>query len=175
MSPTGAPSTAETSLGPEFSAGWSGKKTKRLVSKADQTKQKIRKTARDIYERYFEAAQATPRGIVADLANIVAKVDTAIKKQAKSNSNSEWKEILRAALGDLSELLDEESNVSAYELNSSGLIQCFLKLFGSAASQDKTAKVQKKAAKLHAARLGGVAHPYYSSPCKEAFIRFGNY
>ena len=50
-------------------------------------------------------------------------------------------------------MLDEESNVSAYELNSSGLIQCFLKLFGSAASQDKTAKVQKKAAKLHAARL----------------------
>jgi len=145
--------TAETSLGPEFSAGWSGKKTKRLVSKADQTKQKIRKMARDIYEHHFEAAQATPRGIVADLANIVAKVDSAIKKQAKSNSSSDWKEILRSALGDLSELLNEESNVSAYELNSSGLIQCFLKLFGSATSQDKTMKVQKKAAKLHAARL----------------------
>merc|ERR1719470_197107 len=145
--------TAETSLGPEFSAGWSGKKTKRLVSKADQTKQKIRKMARDIYEHYFEVAQATPRGIVADLANIVIKVDTAIKKQAKSNSSSEWKEVLRSALADLSELLHEESNVSAYELNSSGLIQCFLKLFGSATSQDKTMKVQKKAAKLHAARL----------------------
>merc|ERR1719228_2962843 len=145
--------TAETSLGPEFSAGWSGKKTKRLVSKADQTKQKIRKMARDIYEHYFEVAQATPRGIVADLANIVTKVDTAIKKQAKSNSSSEWKEILRSALIDLSLLLAEESNVSAYELNSSGLIQCFLKLFGSATSQDKTVKVQKKAAKLHAARL----------------------
>ena len=145
--------TAETSLGPEFSAGWSGKKTKKLVSKADQTKQKIRKLARDIYDHYFEAAQAIPRGIVADLANVVSKVDVAIKKQAKSNSSSEWKEVLKSALYDLSKLLQEETNVSAYELNSSGLIQCFLKLFGSAASQDKTLKVQKKAAKLHAARL----------------------
>merc|ERR1719410_610144 len=145
--------TAETSLGPEFSAGWSGKKTKKLVSKADQTKQKIKKMARDIYDHYFEAAQAVPRGIVADLANIVTKVDTAIKKQAKSNSCNEWKEVLKSALSDLSTLLLEETNVSAYELNSSGLIQCFLKLFGSAASQDKTLKVQKKAAKLHAARL----------------------
>merc|ERR1719500_2700086 len=145
--------TAETSLGPEFSAGWSGKKTKKLVSKADQTKQKIKKIARDIYEHHFEAAQAVPRGIVADLANIVAKVDSAIKKQAKNSSCSEWKDVLKTALSELSTLLQDESNVSAYELNSSGLNQCFLKLFGSATSQDKTVKVQKKAAKLHAARL----------------------
>merc|ERR1719397_77131 len=79
--------TAETSLGPEFSAGWSGKKTKKLVSKADQTKQKIRKMARDIYDHYFEAAQAIPRGIVADLAKVVTTVDIAIKKQAKCNSS----------------------------------------------------------------------------------------
>ena len=145
--------TAETSLGPEFSAGWTGKKTKKLVSKADQTKQKIRKMARDVYDHYFEAAQAIPRGIVADLAKVVAKVDNAIKKQAKCNSSPEWKELLKSALVELSTLLQDESNVSAYELNSSGLIQCFLKLFGSATSQDKTVKVQKKAAKLHAARL----------------------
>merc|ERR1719410_2340444 len=147
--------TAETSLGPEFSAGWSGKKTKKLVSKADQTKQKIKKMARDIYEHYFEAAQAVPRGIVADLANIVAKVDTAIKKQAKSNSCSEWKELLGSALRELSLLLQDDSAVSAYELNSSGLIQCCLKLFGSAtAQQDKGGRVvARKAAKMHAARL----------------------
>ena len=52
---------AETSLGPEFSAGWSGKKNKKLVSKVDQTKQKIKKIARDIYDHHFEAAQAVPR------------------------------------------------------------------------------------------------------------------
>ena len=147
--------TAETSLGPEFSAGWSGKKTKKLVSKADQTKQKIKKIARDIYDHYFEAAQAVPRGIVADLANIVAKVDTAIKKQAKSHSCSEWKELLGSALRELSLLLQDDSAVSAYELNSSGLIQCCLKLFGSAtAQQDKGGRVvARKAAKMHAARL----------------------
>ena len=145
--------TAETSLGPEFSAGWSGKKAKKLISKADQTKQKIKKISRDIYEHHFEAAQAVPRGIVADLANIVTKVDSAIKKQAKNSSSSEWKEVLRSALGELSTLLQDESSVSAYELNSSGLIQCFLKLFGSASYQDKAGKVQRKAAKLHSARL----------------------
>ena len=75
-----------------------------------------------------------------------------LTKLAKSNYSSEWK-ILRSALIDPSGLFREESNVSAYELNSSGLIQCFLQLFGSASSQDKTVKVQMKAAKLHAARL----------------------
>ena len=34
-----------------------------------------------------------------------------------------------------------ESNISAYELNNSGQIQCFLKLLGSATSQGKTVKV----------------------------------
>ena len=123
--------TAETSLGPEFSAGWSGKKSKKLVSKTDQTRQKIRIMARDIYEHYFEEAQATPRGIVAELANIVGKVDTAIKKQAATNG--EWRELLRAALADLASLLNDDTCVSAYELNSSGLIQCLLKLFGNPA------------------------------------------
>ena len=42
--------------------------------------------------------------------------------------------MLKSALHDLSKLLHEETNVSAYELNSSGLIQCFLKLFGSRSS-----------------------------------------
>ena len=123
--------TAETSLGPEFSAGWSGKKSKKLVSKTDQTRQKIRKMARDIYEHYFEAAQATPRGIVAELAAIVAKVEAAVKKQAALSG--EWRELLSAALGDLASLLEDDTAVSAYELNSSGLIQCLLKLFGNPA------------------------------------------
>ena len=44
-------------LGAEFSAGWSAKKSKKMVSKSDQTRQKIRKLSRDIYDQYFEAAQ----------------------------------------------------------------------------------------------------------------------
>merc|ERR1719410_1026044 len=145
--------TAETSLGPEFSAGWTGKKTKRLVSKADQTRGKIRKLARDIYEHHFEAAQATPRGIVAELARVVAQVEGAIRLQAKSHSSPEWREMLSRALCDLSNLLAEEGNVSAYELNSSGLIQCFLKLFSSRSSAAGQSRLQRRAAKLHAERL----------------------
>lgn len=138
--------------GPEFSAGWSAKKSKKLVSKSDQTRQKIRKLSRDIYDQYFEAAQATPRGIVADLANIVSKVDMAVKKQAKNSSGNEWKEGLSSALLELSELLKDDSSVSAYELNSSGLIQCFLKLYGTAVGPEKS-KYQKKAKRHLEARL----------------------
>ena len=145
--------TAETSLGPEFSAGWSAKKSKKMVSKSDQTRQKIRKLSREIYDQYFEAAQATPRGIVADLANIVTQVDTAIKKQSASNSSPEWRELLVNSLNQLSNLLQDDSSVSAYELNSSGLIQCFLKVFGCHVPGPDKARFAKKARRLHAARL----------------------
>lgn len=126
--------TAETSLGPEFAQGWTGKRTKRLVSKADQTRAKLRKLARDIYEHHFEAAQATPRGIVAELARVVGQVEAAVRAQAKAHRAPEWRELLAGALAELAGLLAEEASVSAYELHSSGLIQCFLKLFGSRSS-----------------------------------------
>lgn len=52
--------TAETSLGPEFSAGWAGKKGKRLKSKLEALKQKaslinIKKNTWELYHRdtYF--------------------------------------------------------------------------------------------------------------------------
>ena len=56
-----------------------------------------------------------------------------------SKFSSEWKEMLRSALTDLSWLHQGKSNISAYELNSSGLMLRFLKLFGSVPSQNKTA------------------------------------
>ena len=87
--------------------------------------------------------------------------------------------MLSHALNELSVLLKDDNNVSAYELNSSGLVQCFLKLFGSAVANNNNAinanttavtagdnkvlggnnnttsssKYQKKARKLHEARL----------------------
>ncbi len=117
--------TAETSLGPEFSAGWSGKKTKRLRGKAEQVKQRVRSTAREIYENYFRTAQAKPRGVVASLNGVVARIDGAIQGQATAakDASSTWKEDLGCALEELSELLEDETNVSAFELHSSGLIQ----------------------------------------------------
>merc|ERR1719232_874822 len=49
--------TAETSLGPEFAAGWAGKKTKRLRSKVEAVNQKVRCVAKDIYDNHFVIAQ----------------------------------------------------------------------------------------------------------------------
>ena len=79
--------TAETSLGPEFSAGWisgsgaRGKSKGRLKGKIEAVKQRVKSTAKLIYENYFRVAQATPRGVVATLANIVTKIDTNCQKQ----------------------------------------------------------------------------------------------
>ena len=63
--------TAETSLGPEFVAGWTSKKTKRLRSKAEAIKQKVKTLAKDIYDSHFKVAQSKPRGVVAQLKDIV--------------------------------------------------------------------------------------------------------
>lgn len=37
--------------------------------------------AREIYDEYFKAAQAQPRGVVAKLCNIVAQIERACQKQ----------------------------------------------------------------------------------------------
>ena len=137
--------TAETSLGPEFAAGWAGKKTKRLRSKVEAIKQKVRCVAKDIYDNHFVIAQCKPRGIVAKLTQIVSLIEKACQKQSlmlssgkhsskdiySSSSQTEWRIILTSALDELAGILTTESNVSAYELHSSGLIQALLKLFSS--------------------------------------------
>ena len=121
--------TAETTLGPEFISGWSGRKGKRMRTKLEAVKQKVKTLAKDIYESYFRTAQATPRGTVAKLAEIVAQIEHACDRQNSSNNcSAQWKEKLSLALRDLGELLKIESSVSAYELHTSGLIQALLKL-----------------------------------------------
>jgi E3 ubiquitin-protein ligase HECTD1 len=54
--------TAETFLGPEFSAGWANKKTKRMRGKSEAVQQKVKATAKEIYENHFKVAQSQPRG-----------------------------------------------------------------------------------------------------------------
>ncbi|KAG7160057.1 E3 ubiquitin-protein ligase HECTD1-like [Homarus americanus] len=149
--------TAETSLGPEFHAGWTGRRGKRFRSKVEAMKQKARASqklsfqpelssgaslcemilllkitvkglARDVYDKYFKAAQTQPRGVVAKLGNIVAQIERACQKQVSNKGSGEWPEILRAAVEDLVTLLRDESTVSAYELHSSGLVQALLTL-----------------------------------------------
>ncbi|XP_076297611.1 ubiquitin fusion-degradation 4-like isoform X1 [Lasioglossum baleicum] len=121
--------TAETSLGPEFSAGWAGKRGKRLRSKIEAIKQKVKMQAQDIYERYFKAAQAQPRGVVAKLGVIVSQIEKACQKQ--QSGNREWRNILQSTLEELKLLLNEEGKVSAYELHSSGLVQALLVLLAA--------------------------------------------
>ncbi|XP_031782612.1 E3 ubiquitin-protein ligase HECTD1 isoform X2 [Nasonia vitripennis] len=125
--------TAETSLGkcPEFSAGWAGKRGKRLRSKMEAIKQKVKTQAQEIYECYFKAAQAQPRGVVAKLAAIVTQIEKACHKQQQQSGSREWRTILQSALDELKVLLNEEGKVSAYELHSSGLIQALLALLAA--------------------------------------------
>ena len=72
---------AETSLGPEFAAGWMGKRGKRFVSKVEAQKLKIRNLAAEIQEKYLLTAQATPRKVVATLQEIVTQLHSACLSQ----------------------------------------------------------------------------------------------
>lgn len=123
------PISCHLHLGPEFAAGWTGKRGKRLRSKIEAIKQKVKVQAQEIYERYFKAAQAQPRGIVAKLGAIVNQIEKASQKQ--QSGSREWRDLLQTALEQLKVLLNEEGRVSAYELHSSGLIQALLALLAA--------------------------------------------
>lgn len=43
----------------------------------------MKSLARDVYEKYFKAAQTQPRGVVAKLGNIVAQIERACQKQVR--------------------------------------------------------------------------------------------
>ena len=94
-------------------------------------KQKVKTQAQEIYDCYFKAAQAQPRGVVAKLSAIVTQIEKACQKQQQQCSSREWRAILQAALDELKVLLNEEGKVSAYELHSSGLIQALLGLLAA--------------------------------------------
>lgn len=85
-----------------------------------------------MYEQYFRAAQAQPRGVVAQLGNIVAQIERACQKQGSYGNNRDgtnsWKEILTNAIDALTVILKDDGVVSAYELYSSGLVQALLNL-----------------------------------------------
>lgn len=140
---------AETSLGSEFSTGWTSKKGKRIRSKTEATKMKVKYLAHQIYEQYFRAAQAQPRGVVAKLGNIVAQIERACQKQCSYGNNREggnsWREILMKALDDLTQILKDDGVVSAYELHSSGLVQALLNLLSTSYWDQglKSSKVNK--------------------------------
>ncbi|XP_048516518.1 E3 ubiquitin-protein ligase Ufd4 isoform X1 [Dendroctonus ponderosae] len=137
---------AETSLGAEFATGWTSKKGKRIRSRTEATKIKVKYLAHQLYEQYFRAAQAQPRGVVAQLGNIVAQIERACQKQGSYGNNRDgtnsWKEILTNAIDALTVILKDDGVVSAYELYSSGLVQALLNLL-SISYWDQGLKVSK--------------------------------
>ena len=164
--------TAETALGPELAAGWApvhclGSGGKRSVggngtgrsglvsggrfrsSQVEATKQKVRAQAQEIYQRYFQVAQAQPRGVVARLAAIVVHIERGCaaqennrEQQSRDHSSSQggggaWRDLLRSALNDFRSLLEgEDTTLSAFELQSSGLVQALHRLLSPAGLDD---------------------------------------
>uniref|UniRef100_A0A182NEF2 E3 ubiquitin-protein ligase n=1 Tax=Anopheles dirus TaxID=7168 RepID=A0A182NEF2_9DIPT len=134
--------TAETTLGPDFAAGWINTKKKKMRCKAEAQKYQLNKLARDLYNRYFKAAQAIPRGAVAKLSKIVHQIEIALEEQQSSSktalitcstapspipgSGASWQEKLYNALNELVHLLNEDGVISAYEMYSSGLVQALV-------------------------------------------------
>ncbi|GAB0092249.1 E3 ubiquitin-protein ligase Ufd4 [Sergentomyia squamirostris] len=159
--------TAETTLGPDFASGWSSTRKKKMRSKAEAQKCQVKNMARDIYNRYFKAAQAVPRGAVATLAVIVREIETALEEQysmavarqaitmatesgmMESCEKTSWQNRLRSALCNLATLLHVDGVVSAYEMHSSGLVQALVALLSrnyweSGLTRNKVNKLQKQ-------------------------------
>lgn len=152
--------TAETALGPELAAGWaphcstSGRRSiagrtglvsggRFRSSQAEATKQKVRAQAQEIYQRYFQVAQAQPRGVVARLAAIVVHIERGCAAQENNREqqqhhagNGAWRDLLRSALNDFRSLLEEDATLSAFELQSSGLVQALHRLLSPAGLDD---------------------------------------
>lgn len=117
--------TAEHTLGPDFASGWSTGKKKKIKTKTEVQKTQVKNLARDLYNKYFKAAQAVPRGAVAKLTSIVKQIEIALEEQRLS-PHSNWQEKLRTSLNELAKLLHEDGVVSAYEMHSSGLVQALV-------------------------------------------------
>ena len=63
--------------GSEFVTGWSGKRGRKLRSKLEKTKQKVRCAARELYDDHFKAVESMPRGVVVTLRNIATQLESA--------------------------------------------------------------------------------------------------
>ncbi|XP_055917431.1 E3 ubiquitin-protein ligase Ufd4 isoform X1 [Eupeodes corollae] len=140
--------TAETTLGPDFASGWSVTKKKKIKTKTEVQKNQVKNLARDLYNKYFKAAQAVPRGAVAKLTAIVKLIETALEDQRMS-PNTNWQEKLNNALNELTKLLHEDGVVSAYEMHSSGLVQALVAVLSknywdNGLSRNRMNKLQKQ-------------------------------
>ncbi|XP_015270685.1 PREDICTED: E3 ubiquitin-protein ligase HECTD1 isoform X8 [Gekko japonicus] len=121
--------TAETSLGSEFVTGWTGKRGRKLKSKLEKTKQKVRTMARDLYDDHFKAVESMPRGVVVTLRNIATQLESAWELHTNRQfieGENPWRDLMKTALENLIVLLKDENTISPYEMCSSGLVQALL-------------------------------------------------
>ncbi|XP_075699792.1 E3 ubiquitin-protein ligase HECTD1 isoform X12 [Rhinoderma darwinii] len=131
--------TAETSLGSEFVTGWTGKRGRKLKSKLEKTKQKVRTMARDLYDDHFKAVESMPRGVVVTLRNIATQLESSwelhTNKQCIEGENT-WRDLMKTALENLIVLLKDENTISPYEMCSSGLVQALLTVLNNSEDFD---------------------------------------
>lgn len=147
---------AESNLGPDFASGWSTQRKKKVRSKTEAQKVQVKHKARDLYNRYFKAAQAVPRGAVAKLSQIVTLIEQSMNEQClyrgRKSQATDWQTKLRNAFNHLAELLhDEDGVVSAYEMHSSGLVQALLTVLSKNAWENDIPR--NKMNKLHKQRV----------------------
>lgn len=150
--------TAETILGPDFASGWTNIRKKKLRSKVEAQKFQVKNLARDLYNRYFKVAQAIPRGAVAKLSNIVRRIEEALEEQCLPQMYQQidvitvkesWQDKLRSALNELTQLLNGDGVISAYEMYSSGLVQALVAVLSKSywelgMNRNKASKYQKQ-------------------------------
>lgn len=146
--------TAETNLGPDFASGWTNIRKKKLRSKVEAQKFQVKNLARELYNRYFKVAQAIPRGAVAKLSNIVRLIEESLEEQciphqSDTISRTTWQEKLRTALNELTQLLNNDGVISAYEMYSSGLVQALVAVLSKSywelgMNRNKASKYQKQ-------------------------------
>ncbi|XP_025058270.1 E3 ubiquitin-protein ligase HECTD1 isoform X6 [Alligator sinensis] len=131
--------TAETSLGSEFVTGWTGKRGRKLKSKLEKTKQKVRTMARDLYDDHFKAVESMPRGVVVTLRNIATQLESSwelhTNRQCIEGENT-WRDLMKTALENLIVLLKDENTISPYEMCSSGLVQALLTVLNNTLDLD---------------------------------------
>ncbi|XP_029106108.1 E3 ubiquitin-protein ligase HECTD1 isoform X7 [Scleropages formosus] len=131
--------TAETSLGSEFVTGWTGKRGRKLKSKLEKTKQKVKTMARDLYDDHFKAVESMPRGVVVTLRNIATQLESAWELHTNGQcieGESTWRDLMKTALENLIVVLKDENTISPYEMCSSGLVQALFTVLNNSVDLD---------------------------------------
>ncbi|XP_028293111.1 E3 ubiquitin-protein ligase HECTD1 isoform X2 [Gouania willdenowi] len=131
--------TAETSLGSEFVTGWTGKRGRKLQSKLEKTKQKVKLMARELYDDHFKAVESLARGVMVTLRNISTQLEAAWELHTHrqcGESESTWRDLMKTALENLIVVLKDENTISPYEMCSSGLVQALFTVLNNSVELD---------------------------------------